>query len=103
MKADNEAVTNARKNSCEAFYVFPTPNPPGIVAAELETRACGPDQFLQIDHIILQDGSVWRWANGESDLGGALNGVFLCAGGFIGTLLGTIIGLVIAALRPRSK
>ena len=83
--------------------VFPTLQPPGNVISTLEASSCQDDAHLQIDYIILTDGSIWRLVQGS---GGAAEGMvifFTLVVAAVGTVLGLIIGFGVSRItRHRS-
>jgi hypothetical protein len=82
----------------------PTPNPPGRVVSQLESHPCLEDGESQVNYIILEDGSIWKWeeASGEMDLLLLPVGVIAAAiGGALGVVAGMLIGLVALTLKKK--
>ena len=77
---------------CESWQVFPTPGPPGTIVARRESCFGIGDGSVHVAHIVLEDGSVWRWSDSKSDLGDAVYRGLHCVGGLGGALLGLVIG-----------
>lgn len=39
----------------------PAPEPPGIVVAQLQAAYITPGEVDEINHVVLSNGSIWRW------------------------------------------
>jgi hypothetical protein len=85
------------------FGGFSTSIPPGKVISQLESHPCIVDAESQIDHILLQDGSIWRWEKTvpEFEVVWALFGLVVYA--FIGCGLGVVAGVVIGFVIVKFK
>lgn len=69
-----------------------TPIKPGKVVDALARRDCGPDGYVDIHFVALEDGAIWEWWQGRS----ALEGIFLLpACGALGALVGASVGIII--------
>jgi hypothetical protein len=58
-----EAIPN---ESISAYYLegvkrYKTPDTPGKVIDNLDVLIQGPDYSLQVDYILIEDGTLWRW------------------------------------------
>ncbi len=85
------------------FGGFSTPTPPGKVIGQLESHPCIVDASSQVNYILLEDGSIWRWEKtaGELDLLIVPVGVIVTAA--IGGSLGVVVGLLIGILNWKLK
>jgi hypothetical protein len=85
------------------FGGFATPIPPGKVISQLESHPCIVDASSQVNYILLEDGSIWRWEKtaGELDLLILPVGVIVAAA--IGGSLGVAVGLLIGILNWKLK
>ena len=88
--------------SCN-WKVFPTPKPPGRTIHQFEAHPCIPDSTLQVNHIILEDGSIWKWEKGTSEFGDFLTAIFVGVCGIAGAVLGLISGVIILLLKRRKQ
>lgn len=90
---------NQKTNSYECdFSEFPTPYPPGKIVSQLESHPCVLDSRSQVDHIILEDGSIWKWekTTGEMDVLLAPVGViYVGIGGVLGAIAGILTGFAL--------
>jgi hypothetical protein len=77
------------------FGGFSTPIPPGKVISQVESHPCIVDAESQVNYVLLQDGSIWRWEKTvpEWAIIWALFGLSVYV--FIGCGLGVIAGLLI--------
>lgn len=50
--------------SCGSEEIFPTPPPPGIVVDAFQACPIVDDGFQQENYVILENGTIWTWANG---------------------------------------
>ncbi len=76
---------------------FSTPTPPGRIVSQLESHPCLVDGESQVNFIILEDGSVWKWEGGSSELDLLLiplGVVVAVIGGSLGAVAGLLIGIV---------
>jgi len=72
---------------CDASQEKPAPS--GTVVDRLEVTYCGPDYGLAYAYILLDDGSVWKWASAEDPLAAIGNLVSYSLGGIgVGLLVG---------------
>lgn len=86
------------------FGEFSTPHPPGRIISQLESHPCVQDGESQVNHIILEDGSIWKWeeATGELDLLLIpMGAVVAVIGGALGVVAGLLIGLVTWKLKKK--
>jgi hypothetical protein len=85
------------------FGGFATPIPPGTVISQLESHPCIVDAESQVDYVLLQDGSIWRWEKTVPEW--AIIWVFfgLVVYVFIGCGLGVIAGLLIGFVNWKFK
>jgi hypothetical protein len=70
----------------------------------LETHPCIVDAVSQANHVLLEDGSIWRWdaTAGEMDLLAIPVGIFVAfIGGALGVVVGLLIGIVIWKFKNR--
>ncbi len=79
--------------SCD-WQHFPTPKPPGTIVHELEVHPCVPDSTLQVNHIVLEDGSIWEWKKLTSEFKDFFKVIFLVVCSIIGVILGVICGII---------
>jgi len=84
--------------SCN-WKVFPTPKPPGKTIHQFEAHPCIPDSTLQVNHIILEDGSIWKWEKGTSEFGDFFTVIFVGVCGIAGAALGLISGIITLSLK----
>jgi hypothetical protein len=83
---------------------FSTPRPPGRIVSQLETHPCVEDATSQVNHILLEDGSIWKWeeTTGELDVLLVPAGVVVAViGGALGVVAGLLIGLVTWKLKKK--
>jgi hypothetical protein len=74
--------------------IFSTPEPPGLVVARLQVSPNDPETAEQIDHIILNDGSIWRWSKTSISRGDIPANFLTIEIGIIGTFLGFVGGIL---------
>jgi hypothetical protein len=81
---------------------LPTPNPPGRIVSQLETYPCIVDAESQVNHILLEDGRIWRWEEtaGEMDFLAIPVGIVVAV---IGGALGVVVGLLLGILNWKLK
>jgi hypothetical protein len=89
---------NREESSYECkLGAFPTPNPPDRILSQLESHPCLVDGESQVNFIVLENGSVWKWEGGSSELDLLLIPVGIVAaviGGSLGVVVGLLIGIV---------
>jgi hypothetical protein len=95
---------NADANNYECnFGKFSTPRPPGRMVSQLESHPCVLDSSSQVNYIILEDGSIWRWGKSVYEFEeiwvvfGLIVSVII--GGGLGVALGVLIGFVIVKFK----
>ena len=54
-------------NSC-AGKIYPTPKPPGAVVSQLEVHPCIEDSWVQVNLVVLDDDSIWKWETIEGEI-----------------------------------
>jgi hypothetical protein len=85
------------------LWGFATPIPPGKVIDQLESHPCIVDAESQVDYVLLQDGSIWRWEKTVPEwaiiwvLFGLVVYVFIGSG--LGVVAGVLIGFVIVKFK----
>ncbi len=81
-------------NTCPAGQGsrYPTPYPPGKVAASYQADVCGAEFTNQYNYIILQDGSLWMWKRSSNNYE-PISGLPLFA--TVGLVLGTACSLLL--------
>jgi hypothetical protein len=101
-KKAEQTYPEANDYECN-FGKFPTPNPPGKIVSQLESHPCVVDSSNQVNYIILEDGSIWRWGKSvpEFEEYWALFGLAMCVffGGGLGVLGGFFLGLAIVRFK----
>ena len=93
----------ASGNECD-FGKFSTPRPPGRILSQLESHPCVLDGESQVNYIILEDGSIWKWeeATGELDLLLIpMGAVVAFISGSLGAVAGLLIGFATWKLRQK--
>ena len=83
---------------------FSTPNPPGRIVSQLESHPCLQDAESQVNYIILEDGSIWKWDKSTGEMDGLLIplGVIVAViGGALAGVAGVVIGLVTLILKKK--
>ncbi len=78
------------EQSCEGQRVHPPPTPPGVVISQFQVCPLIPDGWYQESHVLLKDGSLWKWSVGENE--DASREIIICPAA-LSWLLGTILGL----------
>ncbi len=53
-------------NSCDG-KVYPIPKLPGTVVSKLEVHPCVEDSWVQVNLIVLDDDSIWKWEKIEGE------------------------------------
>jgi hypothetical protein len=94
---ENLECTETTSNSIEAHHDLCAgkksayPYPPGNVISHTDFHLCGPDMVIDLNYVVLDDGSVWELRDGTHALT-----LFLryCIIG-IGVILGAVVGLLI--------
>jgi hypothetical protein len=82
----------------------PTPEPPGTVIAKLQAAHVNPEAIGEINHIVLSDGSIWRWSKVDVYPDGIPGNFLKFVIGIIGTFLGFVGGILFVLFkRVRSK
>jgi hypothetical protein len=84
------------------FGGFSTPIPPGKIVSQLESHPCIVDAESQVNHILLEDSSIWKWekTTGELDMLLIPLGAFVAAiAGLIGAVAGMLIGIAIVKFK----
>lgn len=89
-------------NSC-AGKVYPTPKPPGTVVSKLEVHPCIEDSWVQVNLIVLDDDSIWKWETIEGEII-FFGRIFLVGiGAVCGATLSLIGGIGILLLKRRRQ
>ena len=76
------------------------PTPPGTIVDRLEVTYCGADYGLAYSYVLLDDGSVWKWAFTQDPLAGIGILLLYSLGGIGGGLL---LGVAIAVWSWRRR
>jgi len=96
-KRAEQVDPKASDNECN-FGEFSTPRAPGKIVSQLESYPCIVDAASQVNLILLEDGSIWKWEKtaGEMDLLFVPIGVIVATvtGGSLGVVVGLVIGIV---------
>jgi hypothetical protein len=79
-------------NSCSE-KIYPTPKPPGTTISNLEVHPCMEDSWVQVNLIVLNDDSIWKWEKIESEV--TFFGEIFFTG--IGAICGASLGLLSVA------
>jgi hypothetical protein len=80
-------------DDCQLTH-FSTPAPTGQVSLDLSAYPCSPVATIEVHHVVLADGTLWRWAKWTSDADRAVTWS-LALGGCV---LGSASGLIGAAI-----
>lgn len=71
---------------CDPPVYFEVPSPPGQVVDSREAQACNSEAGYQVNFVVLEDGSVWRWQHYTTAFS-------LLERLFVSTICGSILGL----------
>lgn len=71
---------------CDPPVYFEVPAPPSRVIDSREVQACNFEAGFQVNFVVLEDGSVWRWQHFTT-------GLSLLERLFVSTVCGSILGL----------
>lgn len=55
---------NFSRDLCSSNLKFTPPNPPGSIEESIELNLCGADTVLQVNYVLLSDGTIWKWIHG---------------------------------------
>lgn len=94
---------NQEASKYQCVGKFSTPNPPGKVVSQVEGHPCIVDASSQVNYILLEDGSIWRWEKTVPEFAiiWALFGLglYVLIGGGLGVIAGVLIGFVIVKFK----
>lgn len=92
-------------DDCQLTH-FATPAPAGPVALHTSAYPCSPVATIEIHHVVLADGTLWRWSKWTSDADRAVTyslAVAGCVFGFLAGLFGFSFATWLSARRIRAK
>ncbi len=70
------------------------PNPPDKPIDQREFHLCGADMTIQLDYVILDDGTIWEWSNSFGWAEGLIFRALCVSGGAVGFVGGIIYALI---------
>lgn len=82
-------------------FILPL-EPPGLVVAKLDVSLNDPEMSEDIYHIILDDGSIWKWSRVHISRGDIPANFLTAIIGITGALLGLISGILVLFKRSRT-
>jgi hypothetical protein len=89
-------------NTC-CDKIYSTPKPPGAVVSELKVCPCVEDCSVQVNLILLDDGSVWKWEKADCEMVFFGRVLLALVGAGCGATLGLIGGFAILLLKCRRQ